>query len=75
MAAQACLRLRLLSEDDNIGSYEDDQSLEQEWITWRFRETRRRTGLFVWVSRSFLCESWSVLIRRIVIELLLRSGF
>lgn len=75
MAAQACLRLRLLSEDDNIGSYEDDQSLEQEWITWRFRETRRRTGLFVWVSRSFLCESWSVLIRRIVNELLLRSGF
>lgn len=75
MAAQACLRLRLLSEDDNIGSYEDDQSLEQEWITWRFRETRRRTGLFVWVSRSFLCESWSVLILRIVNELLLCSGF
>ncbi|EXA54693.1 hypothetical protein FOVG_02103 [Fusarium oxysporum f. sp. pisi HDV247] len=53
MAAQACLRLRLLSEDDNIGSYEDDQSLEQEWITWRFRETRRRTGLFVWLTSCY----------------------
>ncbi|KAF5720056.1 transcription factor ZMS1 [Fusarium mundagurra] len=53
MAAQACLRLRLLSEDDNIGSYQDDQSLEQQWITWRFRETRRRTGLFVWLASCY----------------------
>ncbi|KAF5543768.1 transcription factor ZMS1 [Fusarium phyllophilum] len=53
MAAQACLRLRLLSEDDNIGSYQDDQSLEQKWITWRFRETRRRTGLFVWLASCY----------------------
>ncbi|KAG5658008.1 hypothetical protein KAF25_006959, partial [Fusarium avenaceum] len=48
MVAQACLRLHLLSEDDNVGSYQDDQSSDQKWITWRFRETRRRTGLFVW---------------------------
>ncbi|KAF5649999.1 transcription factor ZMS1 [Fusarium sp. NRRL 52700] len=54
MAAQACLRLHLLSEDDNIGSYENDQSLEQKWITWRFRETRRRTGLFVWLASCYL---------------------
>ncbi|KAF5647807.1 transcription factor ZMS1 [Fusarium tjaetaba] len=53
MAAQACLRLRLLSEDDNIGSYQDDQSLEQKWITWRFRETRRRTGLFIWLASCY----------------------
>ncbi|KAF5598563.1 transcription factor ZMS1 [Fusarium pseudocircinatum] len=53
MAAQTCLRLRLLSEDDNIGSYQDDQSLEQKWITWRFRETRRRTGLFVWLTSCY----------------------
>ncbi|KAF5254005.1 hypothetical protein FANTH_1187 [Fusarium anthophilum] len=53
MAAQACLRLHLLSEDDNIGSYQDDQSLEQKWITWRFRETRRRTGLFVWLASCY----------------------
>ncbi|KAG4271230.1 hypothetical protein FPRO04_11153 [Fusarium proliferatum] len=53
MAAQACLRLRLLSEDDNIGSYQTDQSLEQKWITWRFRETRRRTGLFVWLASCY----------------------
>ncbi|KAF4429944.1 transcription factor ZMS1 [Fusarium acutatum] len=53
MAAQACLRLHLLSEDDNVGSYQDDQSLEQKWITWRFRETRRRTGLFVWLVSCY----------------------
>ncbi|RBR13190.1 hypothetical protein FVER53590_09870 [Fusarium verticillioides] len=53
MAGHACLRLRLLSEDDNIGSYQDDQSLEQKWITWRFRETRRRTGLFIWLASCY----------------------
>ncbi|KAI7764326.1 hypothetical protein LZL87_013293 [Fusarium oxysporum] len=53
MVAQACLRLRLLGEDDNIGSYQDDQNMEQKWITWRFRETRRRTGLFVWLASCY----------------------
>ncbi|CAJ0538724.1 Ff.00g066960.m01.CDS01 [Fusarium sp. VM40] len=57
MVAQACLRLHLLSEDDNVGSYQDDQSSDQKWITWRFRETRRRTGLFVWLTSCYLALS------------------
>ena len=46
----SCLRLRLLSEDDRIGAFQQGQDVEQAWIAWRFRETRRRTGLFIWVS-------------------------
>src|SRR5690606_11626950 len=50
LVCNACLQLRVLDEDDNIGAYEDGQSLEQVWLAWRFRETRRRTGLLIWVS-------------------------
>ncbi len=50
LVCQSCLQLRVLDEDDNIGAYEAGQSLEQVWLAWRFRETRRRTGLFIWVG-------------------------
>lgn len=50
----ACLQLRLLDEDDCIGAYTPEQELEQVWIAWRFRETRRRTGLFIWVRGDSL---------------------
>lgn len=49
LMSNACLRFRLLDEDDSIGPYIQGQSLERAWIAWRFRETRRRTGLFIWV--------------------------
>lgn len=45
----SCLQLQLLEEDDKIGLYVEGQSVEQVWLAWRFRETRRRTGLFIWV--------------------------
>lgn len=48
----ACLRLRLFDEDDRIGAFQRGQNLEQVWIAWRFRETRRRTGLFIWVGNT-----------------------
>ena len=50
----SCLQLRVLDEDDNIGAYKDGQNLEQVWLAWRFRETRRRTGLFIWVGPLIL---------------------
>ncbi|KAF4334823.1 transcription factor ZMS1 [Fusarium beomiforme] len=50
MVANACCQLDLLTEDDKIGSYDEEQDLEQLWVTWRFRETRRRTGLFFWLT-------------------------
>lgn len=46
----SCQQLQLLDEDDRIGAYLESQSPEQVWIAWRFRETRRRTGIFIWVS-------------------------
>ncbi|KAF2009779.1 hypothetical protein BU24DRAFT_82026, partial [Aaosphaeria arxii CBS 175.79] len=30
------------------------QSPDQKWLAWRFRETRRRTGLFIWLNDCFL---------------------
>ncbi|KAI0007892.1 hypothetical protein F4779DRAFT_642497 [Xylariaceae sp. FL0662B] len=45
----SCLRFHLLDEDDHIGAFQQDQDLEQVWIAWRFRESRRRTGLFIWL--------------------------
>ncbi|KAI8711139.1 hypothetical protein NCS52_01489300 [Fusarium sp. LHS14.1] len=50
LATNSCLQLRLLDEDDRIGARQEDQSLEQTWIAWRFRETRRRTGIFIWLT-------------------------
>ncbi|EXA31878.1 hypothetical protein FOVG_16860 [Fusarium oxysporum f. sp. pisi HDV247] len=44
----------LLVEDDKIGSYDEDQGLEQLWVTWRFRETRRRTGLLFWLTSCWV---------------------
>lgn len=49
LVCNSCLQLRVLEEDDNIGAYEVGQSVDQVWLGWRFRETRRRTGLFIWV--------------------------
>ncbi|KAH6974520.1 hypothetical protein BKA56DRAFT_675945 [Ilyonectria sp. MPI-CAGE-AT-0026] len=54
LVTNSCLQLRLLDEDDRIGAYQEGQSLEQTWIAWRFRETRRRTGLFIWLTDCFL---------------------
>jgi hypothetical protein len=48
----SCLQLQLLDEDSQIGAYEESQNLDQVWIAWRFRETRRRTGLFIWVCQN-----------------------
>jgi hypothetical protein len=44
----ACSRLGLL---DEIPHTNQSQSKDPEhaWIAWRVRESRRRTGLFVWV--------------------------
>ncbi|KAM5523935.1 uncharacterized protein FRV6_14195 [Fusarium oxysporum] len=44
----------LLAEDDKIGSYDEDQGLEQLWVTCRFRETRRRTGLLFWLTSCWV---------------------
>lgn len=46
----ACVRFDLfdeIEEHDPVSVYND---LDQAWMAWRCRETRRRTGLFVWVS-------------------------
>ncbi|KAK1516830.1 uncharacterized protein CCOS01_12379 [Colletotrichum costaricense] len=50
----SCLQLQLLEEDDKIGLYVEGQSVEQVWLAWRFRETRRRTGLFIWLLDAWL---------------------
>jgi hypothetical protein len=50
----SCLRLRLLEEDDRIGAFQPGQDVEQVWIAWRFRETRRRTGFFIYVCIALL---------------------
>lgn len=51
LVTNSCQQLGILSEDDHIGAYEQGQNLDRTWIAWRFRETRRRTGFFIWVSR------------------------
>lgn len=48
----SCLQLQLLEEDDKIGLYDEGQSVEQVWLAWHFRETRRRTGHFIWVRMT-----------------------
>ncbi|KAK1545823.1 hypothetical protein CPAR01_03325 [Colletotrichum paranaense] len=50
----SCLQLQLLEEDDKIGHYLEGQSVEQVWLAWRFRETRRRSGLFIWLLDAWL---------------------
>lgn len=50
LVCNSCLQLQVLDEDDEIGSYQQGQTVEQVWLAWRFRETRRRTGLFIWVG-------------------------
>ena len=58
LVCNSCLQLRLLDEDDDIGAYEAGQTSEQVWLAWRFRETRRRLSLFIWVRLRvivFLC--------------------
>ncbi|CAH0055209.1 unnamed protein product [Clonostachys solani] len=54
LACNSCLQLQVLDEDDEIGSYQQGQTVEQVWLAWRFRETRRRTGLFIWIMDSCL---------------------
>lgn len=73
MVTTSCLQLRLLEEDDPNSLPPEPHSLEQAWVAWRFRETRRRTGLFIWVcehsqalNTSILisfCSSWKVALR------------
>jgi hypothetical protein len=47
---RACSRLVLLEEvvntDNNNNSAERES--EHSWLTWRVRESRRRTGYFLW---------------------------
>ena len=52
MMCNSCLRLRLLEEDHRIGELEPGQDPDQAWIAWRFRESRRRTGFFIWVGKA-----------------------
>lgn len=49
----ACSRLALLREvvtrDNNDNNNNPtDQISEHSWLTWRGRESRRRTGYFIW---------------------------
>ncbi|CAK7207871.1 hypothetical protein SEUCBS139899_010686 [Sporothrix eucalyptigena] len=55
-----CMRLRLLDEDNRIGVFQDGQDAERAWIAWRFRESRRRTGLFIWVRINKLLHKFSL---------------
>ncbi|CAH0052001.1 unnamed protein product [Clonostachys solani] len=54
LVTNSCQQLRILSEDDHIGAYEQGQDLDRTWIAWRFRETRRRTGFFIWLTDCYL---------------------
>ncbi|CAG9988252.1 unnamed protein product [Clonostachys byssicola] len=54
LVTNSCQQLRILSEDDHIGAYEEGQNLDRTWIAWRFRETRRRTGFFIWLTDCYL---------------------
>ena len=46
----SCMQFRLLEEDSRIGTFQEGQDVEHVWVAWRFRESRRRTGFFIWVK-------------------------
>jgi hypothetical protein len=48
LVSAACSRLGLLDEIPYTNQPQSEDP-EHAWITWRVRESRRRTGLFVWV--------------------------
>ena len=71
VVSAACSRLVLLDEIPYTTNQSQSEDLEHAWITWRVRESRRRTGLFVWVRLKSPADG---LRRALSSSLLTRAG-
>lgn len=45
-----CVRFDLFQDLELSHNPDESSEMSHAWLAWRCRETRRRTGMFVWVS-------------------------